>query len=368
MVIYGIAFACMAVLFFKNEHIRKRDTPDAKNIFMVLVLIVAGIVSDKCYMLYNPSFDDVNNETIFALKITLMYTLKFLRELIILFIIICWNRFVDFVVYKSLDHVKKKYKRAIIPAALFACIPIIIKYVRSPVFRELADLKRILAEWLGNWCYILQFYYVANAIWIAWKSNKERKAPTCLRLDVFVIPLVAGYAFNYIYAILPVDIWINYPFLIDWLTTFDARFPFLVLAAVLTWGTVKKRYRYMDQINGFYNKEFLADMNDYMEKSGYPNGIGVYFKVPRSEGRLIPVLNSIKPEDSEIFSLGEDEYLLMAGPQKESVIRLLIKSVKLGLAGVDDSLAVTSDYLIREKEESPEAFTKRLLDKAAAMS
>ena len=60
--------------------------------------------------------------------------------------------------------------------------------------------------------------------------------------------------------------------------------------------------------------------------------------------------------------LGEDEYLLMAGPQKESVLRLLIKSVELGLAEEDKTLEVKSAYAVREQEESTEDFTKQLLE------
>ena len=57
-----------------------------------------------------------------------------------------------------------------------------------------------------------------------------------------------------------------------------------------------------------------------------------------------------------------DEYLLMAGIQRESVLKLLIKSVKLGLAEKDSSLTVTGDYSIRQKDESSSDFTKRLLE------
>ena len=101
----------------------------------------------------------------------------------------------------------------------------------------------------------------------------------------------------------------------------------------------------------------------FFVRNGYPNGVGVYFEAPRSEGKLIPVLNSVKPDDSEIFSLGEDKYLLMAGQQKESVLRFLIRSVKLGLAEEDSSLSVTEDYAVRHKDESSADFTKRLLSK-----
>ena len=367
IVVYGISLICVVLCALKYEHLRKRDTEDAKNIFKMMVLVVIGMVFDALYRTYDPAWGDIDDSGLFFLKVGIGSMLFTLREIMILMVVYFWNKFVDYAVYRSFDHVKKKYKRVILPAALVAVAVCSVKLVISEGYRAFSDVGRVIIDWVGILCYVLQFYYVVNVIWIAWKSNKERKAPTFLKMSVFVIPLIMGYTFNHLYKLIPIEIWIDYSALLNWLN-FDTRFVFLMIATILTWMTVEKRYRYMDPINGFYNKEFLADMNEYMEKSGYPNGTGVYFKAPKSEGRLVPVLNSLKPEDSEIFSIGQDEYLLMAGQQKESVIRLLVKSVKLGLAQTDDSLTVTSDYAIRNKDESSGDFTKRLLAKVSAVS
>ena len=101
-----------------------------------------------------------------------------------------------------------------------------------------------------------------------------------------------------------------------------------------------------------------------MEKSGYPNATGICFKAPGSAGKLIPVLNGMKPADAEIFSLGEDQFLVMAGPQSESAIRLMIKGAAMKAAEIDRSMVIESSYAVRQKDESTEAFTKRLLDLA----
>ena len=364
IVVYGISLICVVICALKYEHLRRRDTEDAKNIFKMLILVVIGMVVDALYRMYDPTWGDISEDWILELKVGIGSCLLALREIMILIIVYYWNRFVDYAVYRSFDHVKKKYKRIILPAVLVAVAFSVVRLVVSKGYRSFNNVGRILIDWVGVLCYVLQFYYVANVIWIALKSNKERKAPTFLKMSIFVIPLILGYTVNYLYPLIPVDIWLEHGELLSWLN-FDTRFVFLMIATILTWRTVEKRYRYMDPVNGFYNKEFLADMNDYMEKSGYPNGIGVYFKAPKSEGRLIPVLNISKPADAEIFSLGEDEYLLMAGHQRESVIRLLIKSVKLGLAQVDENLTVTSDYAIRNEDESAKEFTERLLAKVS---
>ena len=361
LIIYAVTLVCMGIFVLRYKHIRKRDTIDAKNVFWILVLIVAGMFVDWIGWTNDMIWSFAVEDELIPVTAILGSLCFLAREALFLQIIVFWNRFVDYAVYRSLDHVKKKYRRAILPALSISCIFIAVHLIQSRHYREFASPINICMDLMGFLCYVLQFYYLANAIWIAWKSTKERKAPTFLRVDRFIIPMIIGFLLNYLVVLVPDDIFKRYYSLFEWFG-FDTRFPFLLISAILTWQTVEKRYRYMDPANGFYNKEFLSDMNDYMEKSGYPNGVGVYFRSPGSKGKLIPVLNQLKPADAEIFSLGEDEYLLMAGPQKESVLRLLIKSVELGLAEEDKTLEVKSAYAVREQEESTEDFTKQLLE------
>ncbi len=56
----------------------------------------------------------------------------------------------------------------------------------------------------------------------------------------------------------------------------------------------------MDPISGLYNRQYLLAMNAYMEKKGYPNGIGIYFGAPHSHGMLVGILDQTKPNDAEI--------------------------------------------------------------------
>ncbi len=58
---------------------------------------------------------------------------------------------------------------------------------------------------------------------------------------------------------------------------------------------------------------------------------------------------------------GDGEFLLMAGPQKESVIRLLINGVKLSASEQGDIPEIETRYAIRNEDETTEEFTARLL-------
>ncbi len=266
------------------------------------------------------------------------------KEFFTLLIIMFWNMYVDYCTYKSYDHVRKKLKKSLllmcVVSAVFTLIYMIVVALPFPDSMITGVMTTFVIVSFG-----IQLLYVINAVGIVWSARKMRKPPTFLRLDLFLIPIAVGcimYFFNIILGI------------------HDVRNLCYAIAVLLTFLTLMRRGRYVDPATGFYNRTFLRSMNEYMEKNGYPNSIGVYFTAPGSEGKLVPILDSLKPSDSEIFSLGENEYLLMSGPQKESVIRLLIKTVKLKTAQEDSSLSVSTAYAIRDKEESTEAFTRRL--------
>lgn len=338
------AIALIVIYLLTHKRLRQRDTVDAKRIcniaIMVAICAVLDIINEiYCYKVYE--IKDDNELLWFAISTVFIYIA---REMIALHVVISWNLYVDYSVYKSDDHVSKKHKKFLLPCIILA-VGFALVNIRRQFFSSFAGGVLIVMTMFLYLCVFLQFLYVANAIWILWSVRKERKPPTFLRLDFFIIPLVVGYVLSYIWVF----------------GTNEYRSFGLAIAIVLTWHTIEVREKYMDSKTGFYNKNFLSSMNHYMETRGFPNGTGIYFKAPGSEGRLVSVLESVKPADAEIFVLGEDEYLLMAESQKQSVIRLLIKSVELAADDADSGLTVISGYGIREKDESVEAFTERLL-------
>ena len=339
----------MAILILTNKHLRKRDTIDSKRIFNIAILVAA---SSACTLLAQIFLQTLSNYMI------INTILLILREALLLQVVIGWNLFVDYAIYKSAEHVKRKLKKSMIPLIAVVVIAAVIYLLQGT---KLAGKEFYV--WVVNgvaWLfYLIQAAYIINAIWIVVSAKKRRKPPTFLRIDFFIIPMVFGFA-----KVINEIIGYNFPKMslaLYFILFYDLRSFCMAVGVLLTWFAILRRNRYVDHVTGFYNKNFLSTMNAYMEKSGYPNGIGVYFKAPGTNEKLIPILDELKPADAEIFAIGKDEYLLMAGPQKESVIKLLIKGVKLKAAEVDSSIEVTDSYAIRERDESTEAFTKRLL-------
>ncbi len=339
-----IAIIIIAALLLTDEHLRKRDTVEAKRIFSIAVLTAAGSVVNMLSTVYSFNLHVAPGEKWYVVYVFLLSLLCCIKEMMSIQIIIGWNLFIDYGIYRSYDHVIKKYKRIMVPCVVISVL-FILFYVIFDSYLKYGGAAVSIMNGFTYLCMCLQFILAANACLIVISAKKRRNPPSFLRLDVFIIPVVLGYILNLMPAI----------------NKADYRSFCTAIAVVLAWKSVKNRYKFIDPYTGFFNRDFLLSMNEYMEKSGYPNGTGVYFKAEGSGRKLIPVLDSLKPADSEIFSLGKDEFLLMAGPQKESVIRLLIKSVSLKCAEETEAVGLTSAYAIREKNESMESFTERLL-------
>ena len=346
-VLETVSVISIIILLITQDCLRKRDTTESKIIFWISVLagldallnmLLAWVINADALWV------EENDEM-------LIYGLVFggmFESIISLLIIMGWNLFVDYAIYKSYYHMFRKQKYVIIPGFILsvAYMAYFVGWEHSLIGDQYSKYEFMNA--MNYFCAVFQLVYIINAIVIVVRSGKRRRPPTFLRLDLFLIPVVLGFMLTSFALILPLG----------------SRSVFTVIAIALTWWAELNRYKYVDPHTGFYNRDFLSSMNDYMERSGYSNGIGVLFKAPGSGDKLVPVLEEYKPADSEIFSMGEDEFLLMAGPQKESVIRLLIKSVKLGAAESGSPLEIESSYAIRGKNESTREFTRKLLEPA----
>ena len=335
----------LTLLLLRDEHLRKRDTAEAKKIFRisVIAILLAFVYLMEGLCKYTALYSVV--PTVLKDEPYAFLTWGCIGEILAAWAIIEWNLFVEYSIFRSDEYEAKKRRLFKIYGIAVAC-GFVIVYLLAVRFLG-AGLN--LISFLGVSMFVffaLGIYFMIRSVVAVRMSKKNRQAPSFLRLDGFIIPTALTYLLSFLSIILQ-----------EW----DARSLGIAIAVVLTWRSVMNRYKYVDPYTGFFNRNFLQSMNEYMEKSGYPNGIGVLFKAPGTGDKLIPVLDSFKPADSEIFSFGNGKFLLMAGPQKESVIKLLINGVKLTASEEGDIEEIETLYAIRNEEESAEDFTARLI-------
>ena len=335
----------LTILLLKDEHLRKRDTAEAGKIFRIsviaILIAVVYLMAGMCKFtaLYSVAPTVLKEEPYCFL------TWGCISEMFAAQAIIEWNLFVEYAIFKSGDYEAKK-RRVFKICGIVASVGFVIVYAAGyKLFGAGLNLISFLSVTMFVF-FALGIYFMIRSVIAVHRAKKTRQAPLFLRLDAFIVPIVLTYLLG-AFAVITQE--------------FDPRSLGIAIAVVQTWRSVVNRYKYVDPYTGFFNRNFLKSMNEYMDKSGYPNGIGVLFKAPGTGDKLIPVLEGFKPADSEIFSFGDGEFLLMAGPQKESVIKLLINGVKLTASEESDIKDIEAEYAIRGEDETTEDFTARLL-------
>ena len=336
-----LTIVIMLVFLLKYDHVRKKDTKEATTIYAMALICIAGAFLS---LFDNIMASYLGENTPDAVSVSLFFAiLDTIEGVLVIQILIGWVVFVDFSLHRSSDRVERLYGYRVVPVVLIAVTVFLLNLERH--LKLSGPLAVVILVGLLILFFGIQLYYVAKAYLLVRKSHQFRRQPTLLRLDIFMVPFLIGMIFS----LQPVK-WLG-----------DLRFFTFAVGIVLTWRTVERRYAFMNPVTGFYNRDFLVRMNEFMEKNGYPNGSGVYFRAAGHGNELLSVLKTLRPDNSEVFVMGDDEYLLMSDVKNKSAIRLLIRSVEAAAADAASAIKVESGYVIREEGEDVSAFTKRIL-------
>lgn len=270
----------------------------------------------------------------------------FLSESVSTLLVLLWMLFVDYCVYKSLGHFKKRYP----PYFVMAGIGILISAVSS-CFTISISLRQETTMWavvmvLDTFIVlpVLQLIFAVTAYRIVAGYQRERRPPLFLRLSMFIIPVVIGCVTGGV---------VHSSF---------ASLGFAI-GLLLTWKIQGNRSRYMDRDSGFYTQDFLRVMYDHLEKRGYLNGKGVIFSAPGNTDTLVKAVSQLDYDNIELFLLEDGKVLLTTGEQKQDAMELIIRFVEACASEADPPFTVSTEIIERGEGESAGAFTERIMEK-----
>ena len=270
----------------------------------------------------------------------------FLSESTCTLLTLLWMIFVDYCVYKSPDHIKKRYMPYYILAGvgiLFSAVSIfsmIRSYLNMPlpmVVIMLLDTFIVMP--------VIQLIFVITAYRIVAGHRKERRPPLFLRLSAFIVPVVIG-------CVLGV------------LVHSSLRSLGFAIGLLLTLRIQGNRSRYIDPDTGFYNKDFLQLMYEHLEKNGYLKGICIVFSAPDRKDELIKAVGQLDYDNSEVFLFADGKVLLTTGEQKKEAVELIIRYVSAVASAADPPFAAYTDTIERSEGESAGSFTARIFETA----
>ncbi|MCR5451134.1 MAG: hypothetical protein K6F00_00735 [Lachnospiraceae bacterium] len=318
------------LFIFLHPKIRQHKRSEDKFIFWECILVLF-LIAVKIYQTLGNFLGEYEW---FYYAWSVVYSLT---DILYMIAILQWMMFVDYCLYHSREHIIQRYKNAIIPIIIYLGLEVIQwlsfngtfdNAEKIILFLDISQLIKLFTE----------LFYIGIALKLVIKHGKESRQPRFLRLDAFIIPFILG----------------------TLVRSYDASF--MALGIILTYVSVAKRDRYIDNDTGFYNRYYLEYIGKYRDKKNYKGGNGILIYAPGHKKDMAELLTGLKPSESTVFLLDEDRFLLLSESLRGSAVNMAVMMITESSENMDDPFTPKIITVSRGIEESAEAFTTRLLN------
>ena len=227
------AIAGVTAFILLNPELREHKRTDDRLLFFECVLVICMNLLD---VLLIPLTGSSQAWTGYAFVVSLTVI-----ELLCLMIILQWLVFVDYSLYRSIDHIRRRYTHAVIPVVVLFILDLIQNVVLFGQ-KDAPEIMHVLARMIYFGERTVEMCYIVMAILLVKKHSRERREPRFIRLEAFIIPFVLGMLFRF----------------------YDGAL--ISLGIILTYGAVVRRDRFLNSDTGFYNRDFLDHYGAYRDK------------------------------------------------------------------------------------------------------
>jgi hypothetical protein len=340
----GICTLLLSLYLLFAEKFWKDKTHEKNLLFQILLLNLAGGVLTAFLdsvpdILGWEKYLQADMQVDMAIQIV-----KDVTEVLFLLVTLLWLVFVDYSCYQSMAHIRRTYPLKLIPVALVISLTVIGQVIELWLYTSETGFfiagAFLFAGLAGS--LILQIVYAVKAYLILRKYDKKRKPPRALKLSGILLPILAGY-------------------LLRFLLGEDYR-PLGVAAALFfTVLLLRRRDRYVDEETGFYNAGFLGEMNQYLEDHGFLDGSALFLRAPMQRRmEMAGILRVQKPEDAEVFFMGDGDFLITSGKQDEETMGLLSRNLNSAAGLLPNAFEIKTVETSRLEGESVQEYTDRL--------
>ena len=330
-VLISIAIIAVLLTLILNPGLRQRRRIEDRYMFREFILVLLHLIVDLI-LSFPESFGDRAADIIYHAGPTL-------AEFLYMLAILQWMVFVDYSLYRSEDHIKRRYKHAVLPILVIMGAEAVQDFLAFVVGGT--DASIISMDILQIIKLIVELGYIIKAVQLVKAYERESREPRFLSLSVFIIPFILGSLFRF----------------------YDAAF--MALGVILTYGAVRKRDRFLDHETGFYNREFLEYRGQYRDKMDFTGGNGILIDAKGNGKAMAELLKELKPADINVFSLGEDRFLLITEALRDSAAKMAMMTIKEAAEGLDPPFTPGIKSVKRGNDESAETFADRLLSESA---
>lgn len=279
----------LIVMIFRNPRLKKHERTEDRYLFYECIMVIVILILQLSLI---PLVYSDSTIAYYAFVVALT-----VNEVLYMFIILQWLVFVDYSLYRSKDHIRRRYKHAAIPIIILAVIDIIQSFLIF--FTDVSLYSRAaLPEILQYIKLAIELTYIVIAVVLERKHSKESREPRFLRLEAFIIPFIFGVLIRF----------------------YDSAM--LALGIILTYAAVKRRDRYIERESGLYNGEYLEYLRTYRKDLGEKSEYGLSVKAPGHGKEMAALLKSMNLTGINLFSLGDDCFYLISETSKGSALKM----------------------------------------------
>ena len=263
-----------------------------------------------------------------------------LHEFFILALIFYWMLFTDYLLYRSRDHLYRRYTPAFIPIPVFAGVLAVNSFTNF-LFDIGEDLK--FDPKPGYWVLVaLEYLYLINTVVLLLKFYSKSNGPKFIRVLPFATPFIVSSVINRI-------------------SPYEVRSLGIAAGLVLLHFSLRNERCYRDEETGFYNIAFLKYIAGFATEHDASGGCAIIFDGAERGDELAGIVRDEAPDNSAVVIAGHGRYIVLSGAQSRTAIRLFITAVKE--AAEEESIDVSADHLVLNGGESLEKSLNKLINK-----
>ncbi len=319
------------LLILLNKPLRKRTRTEDKMLFAECIMVMAQNVLDISLV---PMVIIDTDWSIAMFNISLI-----INEVLYILIILQWLICINYSLHHSIDHIKRRYFRAAIPVVVIAVLNI-LQYVL--VVYEVGE-RFLNYDVLQAGKFIVEFCYVATAVYIEKRHEKQSREPKFMRLSAFIIPFVIVVLIRF----------------------YDA--PLLALAVILTYQSMKRHDSFLDDTTGLYNEKYLDHLAAYWDKKGYKGSSAIIVSAPGNGEAAAQLVRDYKISDCYNIALANERFVFFTESLRDSAAKMAIQLLKEGAAMSPAPFSIGVKCINRIDGQSTMEFADQIKKEAASL-
>ena len=271
-------------------------------------------------------------------------TSKFLLEVVSFTLGFFWLMFVDVMLFHSPDHLRRKFKVALIPVVI-AIVLLTVNLFTGILYTFDSDLV-YSGTWLNGIFEGFQFAYFILAFYVLLDFEKKHGKLHSLNVKPFLIPFLCG---------MFVTVFLH-------CTVLALGCAVGIISLFLS---LHKRIRFISDENGFYNSEYLEYLKFLAEQGRFSFGSAIVFEDINCSGEMGNLLRNELPDGAELIHVSGGEYLMITELSKRSRLKMLCELVGDAVAEFNaehknNMIALKTKFRIRRGEEGLAGFLEEL--------